>query len=334
MHSSKDVVANELFTDKIAILESGKTYYWRVVSHKAGHKDAISEIRQFTPMTFSVKSPSMGSTNVELTPVVSWSTFGKSDMEYTVLVASAYTFTDKVIVYSEKVVGKNSLKIPVGTLLPVTTYYVKIKALQDGEEVETAVVTFTTEMVYPDIPIIVSPVNEGSLSGESMVIEWKDNIYATGFQAHLSKEATFPVRGTTSKTTGAFEYRTDFGTLAIGTYYTRVRAKYKDGQTEWSPVVKFHWGGATSITLEQDVKKVSVIGMGTHQILKINAGINGGTLSASLFDIVGNERKVFCQNQEIDNTAEISLELGDLPKGVYLLRVDLNGQLWTLKLLN
>ena len=118
------------------------------------------------------------------------------------------------------------------------------------------------------------------------------------------------------------------------TYYTRVRAKYKDGQTEWSPVVKFHWGGATSITLEQDVKKVSVIGMGTHQILKINAGINGGTLSASLFDIVGNERKVFCQNQEIDNTAEISLELGDLPKGVYLLRVDLNGQLWTLKLLN
>ena len=74
--------------------------------------------------------------------------------------------------------------------------------------------------------------------------------------------------------------------------------------------------------------------MGTHQILKINAGINGGTLSASLFDIVGNERKVFSQNQEIDNTAEISLELGDLPKGVYLLRVDLNGQLWTLKLLN
>ena len=334
LHSSKDVVANELFTDKIAILESGKTYYWRVVSHKAGHKDAISEIRQFTPMTFSVTSPSMGSTNIELTPVVSWSAFGKSDMEYTVLVASAYTFTDKVIVYSEKVVGKNSLKIPVGTLLPVTTYYVKIKALQDGEEVETAVVTFTTEMVYPDIPIIVSPVNEGTLSGESMVIEWKDNIYATGFQAHLSKEATFPVRGTTSKTTGAFEYRTDFGTLAVGTYYTRVRAKYKDGQTEWSPVVKFHWGGATSITSEQDVKKVSVLGMGTHQILKINAGINGGTLSASLFDIVGNERKVFSQNQEIDNTAEIPLELGDLPKGVYLLRVDLNGQLWTLKLLN
>lgn len=334
LHSSKDVVANELFTDKIAILESGKTYYWRVISHKAGHKDAISEIRQFTPMTFSVTSPSMGSTNIELTPVVSWSAFGKSDMEYTVLVASAYTFTDKVIVYSEKVVGKNSLKIPVGTLLPVTTYYVKIKALQDGEEVETAVVTFTTEMVYPDIPIIVSPVNEGTLSGESMVIEWKDNIYATGFQAHLSKEATFPVRGTTSKTTGAFEYRTDFGTLAVGTYYTRVRAKYKDGQTEWSPVVKFHWGGATSITSEQDVKKVSVLGMGTHQILKINAGINGGTLSASLFDIVGNERKVFSQNLEIDNTAEISLELGDLPKGVYLLRVDLNGQLWTLKLLN
>lgn len=334
LHSSKDVVANELFTDKIAILESGKTYYWRVVSHKAGHKDAISEIRQFTPMTFSVTSPSMGSTNIELTPVVSWSAFGKSDMEYTVLVASAYTFTDKVIVYSEKVMGKNSLKIPVGTLLPVTTYYVKIKALQDGEEVETAVVTFTTEMVYPDIPIIVSPVNEGTLSGESMVIEWKDNIYATGFQAHLSKEATFPVRGTTSKTTGAFEYRTDFGTLAVGTYYTRVRAKYKDGQTEWSPVVKFHWGGATSIASEQDVKKVSILGMGTHQILKINAGINGGTLSASLFDIVGNERKVFSQNQEIDNTAEISLELGDLPKGVYLLRVDLNGQLWTLKLLN
>ena len=334
LHSSKDVVANELFTDKIAILESGKTYYWRVVSHKAGHKDAISEIRQFTPMTFSVTSPSMGSTNIELTPVVSWSAFGKSDMEYTVLVASAYTFTDKVIVYSEKVVGKNSLKIPVGTLLPVTIYYVKIKALQDGEEVETAVVTFTTEMVFPDIPIIVSPVNEGTLSGESMVIEWKDNIYATGFQAHLSKEATFPVRGTTSKTTGAFEYRTDFGTLAVGTYYTRVRAKYKDGQTEWSPVVKFHWGGATSITSEQDVKKVSVLGMGTHQILKINAGINGGILSASLFDIVGNERKVFSQNQEIDNTAEISLELGDLPKGVYLLRVDLNGQLWTLKLLN
>lgn len=333
-HSNKDVVENELFTDKIAVLQSGKTYYWRVISHKAGYKDAVSEIRRFTPMAFSITSPSMGDTNIELTPVVSWNAFGKSDTEYTVLLASAYNFADKSIVFSKKVTGENSVKIPVGTLLPVTTYYVKVKAFQDEKEVETEVVNFTTEMVYPDVPIIVSPENEGDLSGESVIVKWKENIYATGFQVHLSKESSFPVRGTTSKTTGAFEYQADFGTLAIGTYYARVRAKYKDGQTDWSPAVKFYWGGATSILAEQVLRKVSVIGAGAYHVLKINAGVNSSILSVSLFDVVGNKRKVFSQSLQIGDTVEIPLELGDLPKGAYLLRVDLSGQYWTFKLLN
>lgn len=334
LHSSKDVTKGELFTNKIAEFQSGKPYYWRVISHKAGYKDVVSESREFMPVIFSITTPSIGSTEVELTPVITWSAFDKPDIEYEVLVASAYTFADKVIVYSEKVMGENSLKIPAGTLLPVTTYYVKIKAIQDGKTVETEVVNFTTEMVYPDIPVIISPTNEGNLSGSSIVIKWKDNIYATGFQVHLSKDPSFPIRGTTSKTAKAFEYQTDFGNLAVGTYYVRVRANYKDGQTDWSSAVKFNWGGATSVISEQSVNPVTIAGTGTHRVLKINTGIEAGILSVSLFDIVGNERIVFCRNQLIDGAEEILLELGDLPKGVYMLRVLFRGQQWTLKLLN
>lgn len=331
-HSSKNVSSSELFTAQIADLRPGKVYYWRVISHKAGYADAVSEPRTCTPITFSITKPITGSVDVELTPLIEWSTFGKPDTDYEMLIASEYTFSDKVIVYSEMIKGKGTVAVPAGILLPKTTYYIKVKAIQGGQNIETGMTTFTTMMVYPDVPVIVSPVSGSTLSRNSIIVEWEENFNATGFQAHLSKDVNFPVRATISKTVSAFTYQADYGDLAIGTYFTRVRANYKDGQTDWSPVVKFDWSGPTAITTEQEGQKVQVVGEGAHKILKMDAG--GGLFSVLLYDIVGKERKVFYRNLPMDGMQEFPLDLADLPKGVYMLRILLNNQIWTLKLLN
>lgn len=334
IHSRKNIDGNELSTNLIPDFESGKTYYWRVVTHKAGYKDAVSSSKPFIPVMFAVTSPEMGSADTEVAPVIEWRTFDSTHTKYIVLVASEYTFDDKVILYSEELIDRGTAAVPEGVLLPMATYYVKVKAILNEKEVETRAVSFTTKMVYPDVPVIVSPVDEGDLSGNTVLIKWAENIYATGFQAHLSKDPGFPIRGTTSRSSAAFKYEVDYGNLATGTYYVKVRANYKDGQTDWSPVVKFNWLGTTSVITEQAVQEVLVLGSGVHQLLKVNVVTGENTLSVSLFDVVGNERRTYCLNRSVDEQTEIALNLGDFPKGIYLLRVVLNGQLWTLKLLN
>lgn len=139
-----------------------------MVTHKAGYKDAVSSSKPFIPVMFAVTSPEMGSVDTEVAPVIEWRTFDSTHTKYIVLVASEYTFDDKVILYSEELIDRGTAAVPEGVLLPMATYYVKVKAILNEKEVETRAVSFTTKMVYPDVPVIVSPVDEGDLSGNTV----------------------------------------------------------------------------------------------------------------------------------------------------------------------
>lgn len=117
IHSRKNIDGNELSTNLIPDFESGKTYYWRVVTHKAGYKDAVSSSKPFIPVMFAVTSPEMGSVDTEVAPVIEWRTFDSTHTKYIVLVASEYTFDDKVILYSEELIDRGTAAVPEGVLL-------------------------------------------------------------------------------------------------------------------------------------------------------------------------------------------------------------------------
>ena len=55
---------------------------------------------------FAVTSPEMGSVDTEVAPVIEWRTFDSTHTKYIVLVASEYTFDDKVILYSEELIDR------------------------------------------------------------------------------------------------------------------------------------------------------------------------------------------------------------------------------------
>ena len=334
IHSRKVCTTNELYTDNIADLEIDKTYYWRVLSHKAGYSNGISESRNFILDEFSVNTPINGMIDSELTPQVSWRKIGDDQTTYQVLISSVYNFADLFMIYSQEVKGATEITIPSGLLMPMTTYYVKVKTIIDGKNVETAVNAFTTKMVYPEIPTIISPLHESNVAENTILVKWADNIYATGFQVHLSKDESFPIRNLTSKSTGAFKYEVDFGDLTPDTYYTRVRANHSEGQTEWSPVVKFQYYGATAIQDYNADEAITLIKDGNSHLLRIDSNQSNQPTTIQLFDITGKLVRSYEPVQPIGDVVDIPLQMGVLSKGIYLVKVVFNGQIKVFKLIN
>ena len=334
IHSRKVCTTNELYTDNIADLEIDKTYYWRVLSHKAGYSNGISESRNFILDEFSVNTPINGMIDSELTPQVSWRKIGDDQTTYQVLISSVYNFADLFMIYSQEVKGATEITIPSGLLMPMTTYYVKVKTIIDGKNVETAVNAFTTKMVYPEIPTIISPLHESNVAENTILVKWADNIYATGFQVHLSKDESFPIRNLTSKSTGAFKYEVDFGDLTPDTYYTRVRANHSEGQTEWSPVVKFQYYGATAIQDYNADEAITLIKDGNSHLLRIDSNQSNQPTIIQLFDITGKLVRSYEPVQPIGDVVDIPLQMGVLSKGIYLVKVVFNGQIKVFKLIN
>ena len=245
----------------------------------------------------------------ELTPQVSWRKIGDDQTTYQVLISSVYNFADLFMIYSQEVKGATEITIPSGLLMPMTTYYVKVKTIIDGKNVETAVNAFTTKMVYPEIPTIISPLHESNVAENTILVKWADNIYATGFQVHLSKYESFPIRNLTSKSTGAFKYEVDCGDLTPDTYYTRVRANHSEGQTEWSPVVKFQYYGATAIQDYNADEAITLIKDGNSHLLRIDSNQSNQPTTIQLFDITGKLVRSYEPVQPIGDVVDIPLQM-------------------------
>lgn len=333
-HSRKVTINNELNTDQIAKFESSKTYYWRVLSHKAGCTDGVSEVRSFIPESFVILSPESGAVDVSLSPEISWRQIPLSNISYRIEVASFNSFANNYLVYSNDLVDAGSVTIPSGILMPLTTYYARVLTTVDNIDIVTETSSFTTKLEYPAIPTITSPVHGSSVTDNSIVIKWAENIYATGFQVHLSKDESFPIRNTTSMSTTAFNYEVDYGDLEHTTYYARVRANYSGGQTEWSPAVSFVYSGATSIFDTDHMEPVMIVGQGVERILRIDSSQIFGDVLVQLYDVTGKLRKTYDVFDLSAGIVEIPMPLTELSKGIYLLKVVYNKQPKVFKLIN
>lgn len=231
-----ETTSSALKAENMSLLKNGQTYYWRVRSRVSGTNDAYSQVRSVSFVSLEIVSPLNNSKDVSVTPQISWTSIG-TEYKYTLQVSVLGSFNTIVAEYTN--ITGTSFTLPKETLLAETLYYIRVKGVIGNDETSwSPVVSFTTETLIPNVPIIVSPTNLQQLSGTELLVKWEDEPNAKSFRVELSETPDFPVRKVIIKSAKAFTYQVTYTDLVPGTYYLRARANYGYTNTAWSDIVQ------------------------------------------------------------------------------------------------
>lgn len=250
----REVLTTAFSTALLPPLSQGITYYWRVKAKGIGSSSDFSPAQSFSLLTFKVIAPVFGDDTVGLTPTFQWSDVAGIST-YTLEISSTTSFSSSYLVYSKEV-NATQFELPAGVLSGLTTYYVRVSAMLEGDAVSTPISSFTTQEVLPVDPLILSPLQDDNVEGDQVTVTWNNDPNALQYRLELSTSSNFP-RGTTIKTLDKTIGSFTFEDLEKDTYYVRVRADYKSlvgslvvtEHTEWSPVVSFNYLSADGVTL-------------------------------------------------------------------------------------
>ncbi len=309
-------------------LESGKTYYWRVISKKANALDQTSAAGSFVASKLSVTAPANEATNVSLTPTITWTPI--DGCEFTMEICKTAAFDD--IVYSVKTKA-SSVVIPQRTLSSYNDYYVRVKATKEGyTSTSDAVVFKTLEMTDLAVPEFLRPLTDGATVYSNQPIELKPYDALTSVTIEIAADKSIPSRKKTSYTLYNLDCSTPktAGEIAISsaslvngtTYYVRARGSYKTAagnkNTAYSPVVSFVYNsgagveGVTNDEAKVYVNNENVVVFGEAQMIEIyNVG---GQLIESV---------------QVEGLS--SLDINYLATGAYIIKVISADEVVTLK---
>ena len=252
-----------------ATVESGNTYYWRVISKKPNALDQVSATGSFVASKIAITAPTNEATAVSLTPTISWTPI--DGCEFTMEISKASDF--EKVVYSATT-KNSSLTVPARTLSSYNDYYVRVIAAKDGITSTSDAVAFKTlEVASYNAPKLARPLSNGAtvFSNEPIEVEPYDGL--TSVTIEISKTATFGRTGKTAYTLTDLEYATKpAGEITISsaklvdgtTYYVRAQGAYKTAasaskKTDYSEVISFVYNAGAGVEgVTSDEAKVYV----------------------------------------------------------------------------
>ena len=309
-------------------LESGKTYYWRVISKKANALDQTSAVGSFVASKLSVTAPANEATNVSLTPTITWTPI--DGCEFTLEICKAATFDD--IVYSVKTKG-SSVVIPQRTLSSYNDYYVRVKATKEGyTSTSDAVVFKTLEMTDLAVPEFLRPLTDGATVYSNQPIELKPYDALTSVTIEIAADKSIPSRKKTSYTLYNLDCSTPktAGEIAISsaalvngtTYYVRARGSYKTAagnkNTAYSPVVSFVYNSGAGVEgVTNDEAKVYVNNE--------NVVVFGEAQMVEIYNVGGQ----LIESAQVEGLS--SFDINHLATGAYIIKVIAADEVVTLK---
>jgi Uncharacterized protein conserved in bacteria len=338
---AREVYTNCFSTTNLRPLNEGQTYYWRVKTKTAGSESIASSVRTFVPTIFSISKPIDASLNVSLAPEISWTDAGEG-AKYQLEIASAVSFMDDLILYSESS-NSNNCQLPAGILVGLNTYYLRVKTLINGTEIYTPIIKFTTEAVIPDIPQIVSPVTNTTVESNQLKVTWNKEPRAKNFRIELCSLESFSPRLTKIKLVDPFIYETIYDGLVSGTYYLRARAEYyqKDASgsvitnfTSWSDTIKIDYTLLTGIEeTQKDKNSIYIISSNSDSKQLILNITSHSKVSVFLSSISGILQTNLWKDEMGVGQHTLDIPFAHLPFGAYLLVVEVNGKREVLKIL-
>ncbi len=172
-------------------------------------------------------SPANGATGVSVAPTLSWSA-SSAATSYDV-----YFGTTSPPPLATNTTGTNYAP---GALGSITTYYWQVVAKGSGGSTSSAIWSFTTLVLPPAAPVLISPANGATGVSLSPTLSWNASSGATSYDVYFGSSSPPPLVTNTTGTTSST------GTLGAGRlYYWQVVAKNSAGSASsdiWSFTVQ------------------------------------------------------------------------------------------------
>jgi hypothetical protein len=220
-------------------LERNKTYYWRVMTNYSTGTSAWSVVWNFktiisTPNTPILIIPSGNSTNISVSPVLSWSAVSGAST-YHLQVSTSMNFT--TFVYDDSNFTSTSKTIT--GLLNSTSYYWRVNAKNEGGVSPwSAVWSFTTIISAPNVPVLLTPAGNSTNVPINSVLSWNTVSGASTYHLQVSTSMNFTtiVYDDSNFTSTS---KTITGLMNNTIYYWRVNARNIGGVSSWSTAWSF-----------------------------------------------------------------------------------------------
>jgi hypothetical protein len=224
---------------ELSNLRPSSSYYWRVSASNGAGEGNWSTVRTFEtastlPEIPTITHPINASTEIPLLTKVTWGE---------VLGAEKYIiFRDVDPGFSS--VDRDSFTTTLPTItfpnsLPVTSYFIKVKALNNkGMSEWSEVVSYTTTIRHPEPVTLIEPTNSKRLTNDLINLRWSTSSGADYYWIQISTDPQFiSIDRTYEKVTDNF-YVLPKGDVFTPLYW-RVMAVNRAGESAWSPVYSF-----------------------------------------------------------------------------------------------
>lgn len=214
-------------------------YYWRVNGTNQLGTGAYA-MRSFTttdivtPQMPVLASPSNGATEVSLTPTLQWTRVPQVEY-FHVQVARDSLYN--VVVYNDSLVADTFATV--GPLPSSAKFYWRVRAKNAaGSSAFTESFTFTTIVVPPRAPFLISPANGAYPVSRLLTLEWDIPYGATSYRLQVARDSQFTVMAFDDSTIEISSWRV--GPLQEGTvHYWRVQARNSAGVSPFSEIWSF-----------------------------------------------------------------------------------------------
>lgn len=212
-------------------------YFWRVRGRNASDTSEWCVERRFTTVaSISNTSPSNGSTNISVSPLLNYSS-STGSYGYLCEVDTSLNFNSSEYQLFESPSGTSQVN---GSGLLYGTKYYWRAATRNAVDTSawSSVWSFTTAYELTDAPVLLSPADLSTdISFPSAPVSWNSSAGAVTYQYQYSEDPSF--------NTGVHSYTTSLlsgtitGLYPYTTYYWRVRGANANGYSPWSNVWEF-----------------------------------------------------------------------------------------------
>lgn len=306
----------------------GKKHYWRVRARHDLDTSEWSVARSLTVIgIFENLKPDNNANNLSPDVLFEWKRIdGLEKFEISIATDNLFEHTE---VYS---VAKNLTEFIPDTLHFSTQYFWKIEAIHSRDTLISETRAFNTV----DKVSLNAPSNNATNVELVPYLKWNKISGVLSYRLELASDAamtgaiTYSINSTT--TAGPEEFKIPIHVLdSAGTYYWRVRAISSRDTSNWSDTWNFR---CAAVGVEEPAFRngIRIYPSPAAEVISIQmkSGINGRAV-VTLFDLLGKariEREVQMVNGTIND-----FQLGTLPNGIYMLRLNYPGFSVTSKLI-
>jgi hypothetical protein len=225
-------------TQKIGGLNSNTIYYWRIRSRNIFGKSKWSSVFSFKtvgpPKIPKILSPSDSAKIISVTPTLSWSKLDNAK-SYTIQISNSNSFSN--LVFNQSSLTDTNSKV--SELNYFTTYFWRVKAENIyGSSEWSEVATFSTTGTKPEVPTLLTPLNEATDTPLSQILSWEGSSYAVDYTIQSSEDSSFSnlVYNQNGYTKKKFLLS---GLSDSKKYYWRIKANNDYGSSDWSDTRSF-----------------------------------------------------------------------------------------------